>query len=338
MEQNTITEDIFDTVTVTVDENNANLRLDVFTAAILEASVGGTRSGAKKLIDSGNVFINEKCGKANIKTKVGDIVTLQIPMPDDLDSPPENIPIDIVYQDSDIAVINKARGMVVHPAPGNMSGTLVNAIMYHISDLSGIGGVKRPGIVHRIDKQTSGLLVIAKTDNAHISLSEQIKEHSAKRTYLALVVGNIKEDSGTIDIPIGRHPTDRKKMAVQTARYGRLFRDAVTHFRVLERFSQYTLIEAKLETGRTHQIRVHMAHIKHPLVGDSVYSSGKNPFGLDGQALHAINLEFRHPTTGAQMKFYAPLPLQFVSMLKKLGSCFDDAPYKSDNSNLNYGD
>ena len=313
--------------------NEAGIRLDVYAAQVLERETGGTRSMAKKLIDSGMVLLNGKPGKANVKTHIGDSISITLPKPHDADAKPENIPIDIVYEDESIAVINKEKGMVVHPAPGNDSGTLVNALMYRIKDLSGIGGVIRPGIVHRIDKMTSGLLVVAKNDSAHLSLSAQIKEHSAKRTYIALVTGNIKEESGTVDIAIGRHGTDRKKMAVQTKNASGVFRNAVTHYRVLERFGQYTLIEAKLETGRTHQIRVHMAYIKHPVLGDTLYGSGKNPFSLDGQALHAVNLELTHPQTGERMKFYAPLPQYFTEILKRLGSKFDFSEYARDNSN-----
>lgn len=329
-----MTEDLENRICLTrTVRDSESVRLDVFTARILEEEIDGTRSMAKKLIENGNVLINGVVGKANTRTKHLDTVHITLPVPEDLDVTPENIPIDIVYEDKSLAVINKAKGMVVHPAPGNDSGTLVNALMYHIKDLSGIGGIKRPGIVHRIDKLTSGLLVIAKNDPAHVSLSEQIKLHSAKRTYIALIYGNIKEDSGTVNIPIGRHPVDRKKMTVKTTSSNGVFRDAVTHFKVLERFSQYTLIEAQLETGRTHQIRVHMAYIKHPVVGDEVYSSGKNPFSITGQALHAINLELSHPETGERMKFYAALPDYFSSALRKLGSSFDMSIYANNNSN-----
>ena len=308
----------------------AGVRLDVFCGEILERETGGTRSAAKKLIDDGRVTVNGKVAKANMKMREGDTVCIDLPAPEPIDAEPENIPIDIVYEDSSIAVINKAKGMVVHPAPGNSRGTLVNALMYHIKDLSGIGGVVRPGIVHRIDKLTSGLLVIAKNDAAHISLSEQIKAHTARRTYLSLVCGNIKDDAGTIDVAVGRHPTDRKKMACIRPGVSGTYRDAVTHFRVLERFGSYTLTEEVLETGRTHQIRVHMAHIKHPLVGDDVYGSGKNPFGIEGQALHAVRLELCHPETHENMAFYAPLPDWFSAALLKLGSGFDSSIYGED--------
>ncbi|MBQ3132317.1 MAG: RluA family pseudouridine synthase, partial [Clostridia bacterium] len=252
--------------------------------------------------------------KANQKLKIKDKVTVLLRPAAEVDIAPENIPIDIVYEDADIAVIDKPKGMVVHPAPGNPNGTLVNALMYHLSGLSGIGGELRPGIVHRIDKLTSGLIVVAKNDMAHTSLAAQLKEHSARRTYIAIVDGNIKEDSGTVDAPIGRHPVDRKRMAV--VKDGR---EAVTHWRVLERYGAYTLIEARLETGRTHQIRVHMAHIKHPVAGDVVYGSAKPRLGLDGQALHAARLELTHPATGERMTFKAKVPEYFASALKKAG-------------------
>ena len=313
----------------------SGVRLDVYAAKILERECGGSRSMAKKLLENGCIYLNGAKAKSGAKTRVGDVISMILPEPEDISAEPEDIPLDIVFEDRDIAVINKPKGMVVHPAPGNYSGTLVNALMYHIHDLSGIGGVKRPGIVHRIDKLTSGLLVIAKNDSAHISLSAQIKEHSARRTYIALVTGNIKDDGGTVNIPIGRHPTDRKKMTVQTQNCTGTFRDAVTHYRVLERFSSHTLLEVTLETGRTHQIRVHMAHIKHPVAGDDVYSSGKNPFGLEGQALHAVALELSHPDTGERMHFYAPMPDYFMKALEKLNSQFDFSVYDTKRTDNN---
>ena len=241
-------------------------------------------------------------------------MTIAFRPPEEVDIVPQDIPIDIVYEDADIAVIDKPKGMVVHPAPGNPNGTLVNALMYHLEGLSGIGGEIRPGIVHRIDKLTSGLVVVAKNDMAHTSLAAQMKDHSARRTYIAIVDGNIREDSGTVDAPIGRHPVDRKKMAV--VQDGR---NAVTHWRVLERYGAYTLIEARLETGRTHQIRVHMAYIKHPVSGDTIYGAAKPRLGLDGQALHAARLELTHPRTGERMVFSAKVPEYFRSALKKAG-------------------
>lgn len=290
---------------------NGGERLDVFLAAVS----GETRSFIRRLIDEGEASVNgREETKAGYKLKHNDEVELFISLPAATELTAENIPISIVYEDSDIAVIDKPKGMVVHPAPGNESGTLVNSIMFHIKDLSGIGGELRPGIVHRIDKMTSGLIVIAKNDNAHRCLAEQMKTHEAGRIYLALVNGNIKEDRGTVSEPIGRHKTDRKKMAVRQDG-----RSAVTHYAVLERLNGFTLIAAKLETGRTHQIRVHMAHIKHPLVGDDVYASGKNSFGLDGQALHAARLILRHPTTNEIMTFRAPIPDWFDYALTKAG-------------------
>lgn len=286
-------------------------RLDVFLAA----ACGETRSFIRRLIDEGEASVNgADITKAGHKLKAGDEVELFIALPASTELAAEDIPLSIVYEDHDIAVIDKAKGMVVHPAPGNESGTLVNAIMFHIKDLSGIGGELRPGIVHRIDKLTSGLIVIAKNDNAHRSLAAQMKTHEAGRIYLALVSGNIKADSGTIDAPIGRHKTDRKKMAIRPEG-----RNAITHYAVLERLGNYTLIAAKLETGRTHQIRVHMAHIKHPLAGDNVYGPDKNELGLDGQALHAARLTLMHPTSGKLSTFKAPIPEWFYAALKKAG-------------------
>ena len=275
---------------------------------------GESRARIQRLIQEEAVSVSGKLRKANYKLQMGETVLLRMEPPELLDVVAEAIPIDIVYQDSDICVVNKPQGMVVHPAPGNESGTLVNALLYAITDLSGIGGVLRPGIVHRIDKMTSGLLVIAKNDLAHTSLCAQIKEHSARRNYLAIVEGNLKEDAGTIDAPIGRHPVDRKRMAV--IKNGR---EAVTHWRVLERMGQFTLLKASLETGRTHQIRVHMAHSKHPVAGDAVYGPAKPKLGLDGQALHAYELMLRHPRSGEQMRFFAPPPDWFVQALRRAG-------------------
>lgn len=285
-------------------------RLDVFAAG----ASGETRSCIQRLIQEGNALLNGRPAKANTRVAAGDVVELFFPPPTATNLVPEDIPLSIVYEDADIAVIDKPKGMVVHPAPGNPSGTLVNAIMFHIKDLSGIGGEMRPGIVHRIDKMTSGLLVIAKNDAAHRSLSEQIREHSARRTYLALVEGNLREDEGTVNAPIGRHRTDRKRMAVTPDG-----REAVTHWKVLRRFGEFTLLRADLETGRTHQIRVHMSYIKHPVAGDTVYGPEKPKLGLDGQALHAARLVLRHPSTGERMEFVAPLPEYFRTALHRLG-------------------
>lgn len=289
------------------DENAK--RLDSFIANTTPL----TRSAAQRLINSGSVLVNGTVCKQGSPVKVGFKIIIQLPKVQETDLVPENIPLNIVYEDSDIAVINKPVGMVVHPAPGNLSGTLVNAIMYHIHDLSGIGGQLRPGIVHRIDKNTSGLLVIAKNDFAHAFLSNELKSHDVKRIYIALCMGNFPEDSGTISAPIGRHRTDRKRMAVIAGA-----RDAITHFRVIERFRDYTLLRVELETGRTHQIRVHMAYLNHPLVGDDVYSSGRNSLGFHGQALHACELMLRHPRTHELMRFHAPLPENYRNALRKL--------------------
>lgn len=285
-------------------------RLDVFAAQ----KAGESRSYVQKLIAEGGALVNGATAKANTRLKAGDRVELILPPPRVTELVAENIPLDIVYEDADIAVINKEKGMVVHPAPGNESGTLVNALMYRLKDLSGIGGELRPGIVHRIDKLTSGLIVVAKNDKAHRSLSEQIKRHSAKRFYLALVEGNLKTDEGTINEPIGRHRTDRKRMAVVPGG-----REAVTHWKVLERYGAFTLLAVALETGRTHQIRVHMAYCKHPVAGDNVYGPQKQKLGLDGQALHAAKLTLTHPSTGEVLSFYAPLPQWFRAALKKAG-------------------
>lgn len=285
-------------------------RLDVFAAQTTEES----RSFIQKLIADGLVLVNGKPQKANTRLKTGDRVGISFPPPRVTELKSEDIPIDIVYEDADIAVINKEKGMVVHPAPGNESGTLVNALMYRLKDLSGIGGELRPGIVHRIDKLTSGLIVVAKSDAAHRSLSEQIRLHTARRFYLALVEGNIKEDTGTVNEPIGRHKFDRKRMAV--VRDGR---EAVTHWRVLERYGAFTLIALALETGRTHQIRVHMAYCKHPVAGDTVYGPEKPKLKLDGQALHAAKLTLEHPSTKETLSFYAPVPQWFRDALKRAG-------------------
>ncbi len=285
-------------------------RLDVFCAKMS----GETRSSIQKLIEDGEIIVNGRAGKANLRIKNGDRIQISFPPPVELEAKPECIPISIIYQDSDIAVIDKAKGMVVHPAPGNENGTLVNALLHHLHDLSGIGGIMRPGIVHRIDKMTSGLIVIAKNDMAHQSLAAQIKEHSAGRTYIALAEGNIAQDCGTVNAPIGRSRKDRKKMAVVEDG-----REAITHWRVLARPRGFTLLEAKLETGRTHQIRVHMAYIGHPLAGDTVYGSAKAKLDLDGQALHACRLHLTHPRSGERMLFKAPIPPWFLNALEHTG-------------------
>ena len=295
-----------------VEEAYHGQRLDKFlTDKIPDLS----RSFLQEIIKSGQVKVDGQNIKPNYRLKTGQEVDVSIPPPRRISLEPENIELNIIYQDDDIAVINKPQGMVVHPAPGNYSGTLVNALLYHCDQLSGINGKIRPGIVHRIDKDTSGLLVIAKNDRAHHHLARQIAERSIKRVYWAVVENNIVEDEGTIDAPIKRHPVHRKKMAVIP---GPGSRKAVTHFRVLERFGEYTLVEARLETGRTHQIRVHMSYIQHPIVGDTVYGSKKQKFDLIGQALHAKMLGLVHPTSGEYMEFNAPLPSYFDELLKKL--------------------
>lgn len=295
------------TLTITVEAGGQ--RLDAYIAEHTDF----TRSAAQRLIESGAVTVDGEIKKPKFTLKAGSVISITPPPPEPVELAPEDIPIDIVYQDADIAVINKPVGMVVHPAAGNPSGTLVNAIMFHIKDLSGIGGEIRPGIVHRIDKNTSGLLVIAKNDAAHNFLANEMKTHAVSRVYYALVEGNIREDSGTVDAPIARHKTDRKRMAVVQGG-----RNAVTHWQVQERFGTRTLLRVELETGRTHQIRVHMAYINHPIVGDDVYGSAKNELGFRGQALHAAELRLTHPRTGEKMTFHAPLPETFERALEKL--------------------
>lgn len=270
-----------------------------------------SRSFAAKLCEDGLVAVNGKAEGKKYKVSAGDVVSISLPEPETVNAEPEDIPLDIVYEDDDVIVVNKPKGMVVHPAPGNLSGTLVNALMYHCgNNLSAINGVIRPGIVHRIDKDTSGLLIAAKNNEAHIKLAAQLKERKALRKYLALVNGNIKEDELTVDRPIARHPSDRKKMAVVPGG-----REAVTHVRVLERFGRYTLVECRLETGRTHQIRVHMASIGHSVVGDKTYGISGEKFNLSGQLLHAATIGFEHPSTGELMEFSAELPEDFRNVL-----------------------
>ena len=283
--------------------------------AYLAANTDLTRSKIQKLIKDGAVALNGKACKASSAVCAGDSIRILVPETDGDRLPePENITLDVVYEDDDLAVINKPKGMVVHPAPGNSSGTLVNALLYRFQTLSGAGGEVRPGIVHRIDRMTSGLLVVAKNDFAHEALARQFAEHTAHREYLCLVHGNLKEDSGTVDAPIGRHKTDRKRMAVTEDG-----RRAVTHWHVLERFGTETLLDVRLETGRTHQIRVHMAYIKHPILGDEVYGSPAPKLGLNGQALHGYRLTFSHPRTGETMSFTAPLPDDFITAIVRLG-------------------
>lgn len=295
---------------VTAAEEDAGARADVFLAAQL----GVSRSNMQKLLDEGRVKRGDKILKANYKVRAGEVYTVDIPEPEPIEAVPEDIPLDIIYEDDDVVVLNKARGMVVHPAPGNYTGTLVNALLYHCKNLSGINSAIRPGIVHRLDKDTSGIMIVAKNDAAHIALSQQIQSKTAERTYLAVVRGNIKTDSGTIATQIARDKNDRKKMAV--VKEGG--RDAVTDYEVLERFGKYTLVRCKLRTGRTHQIRVHMEYLGYPLVGDPKYSPMKTPFGIKGQALHSHTLEFTHPRTGERMKFEAPLPEDMHKIITRL--------------------
>ena len=287
-------------------------RIDAYLAENTELS----RSKAQKLIKSQAVTVNGKPVSPSAELRAGDVVRVELPIEDPSAMPtPENIPLAIVYEDEDLAVLNKPKGMVVHPAPGNETGTLVNALLYHFHSLSNAENSIRPGIVHRIDKMTSGLLVVAKNDAAHEALAAQFQDHSAHREYVCLVHGNLKEDEGTIDAPIGRHPVDRKRMAV--VENGR---NAVTHWRVLERFGTVTLLDVRLETGRTHQIRVHTAYIKHPILGDELYGSPAPKLKLLGQALHGYRLTFVHPKTGETMSFLAPIPEDFQTALKLLGS------------------
>lgn len=289
-----------------------NQRLDAFLAQVAPEL---SRSGAQKLIEQGNVLLNGKKCKKNDRLAPGDQVSVTIPEPVQTDILPREIPLEIVYEDEDVMVINKPKGLVVHPAPGHQDDTLVNGLMYAMGDnLSGINGELRPGIVHRIDKDTSGLLAVAKNDYAHTMLASQLKDHSMARTYEAIVCGSFREDSGTVDAPIGRHPTDRKKMCV-TQRMGR---NAVTHWEVVQRYRGYTHVRCRLETGRTHQIRVHMAYIGHPILGDMVYGHKKKELGQESQCLHAGALCFRHPRDGRPVMVYAPLPEYFTQVIEKL--------------------
>ncbi len=296
-----------------IDEENSGERIDSYLAANLE---GPSRSFIQKLIEQGNVTINGKViSSKKEKLKPEDQVSITIPPAEELEIVPQDISIDIVYEDDDVLIVNKPKGMVVHPAVGNYTGTLVNAIMFHCGDrLSSINGVIRPGIVHRIDKDTSGLLMIAKNNKAHESLSSQLAEHSITRTYVALVYNNFTNDEGTVDEPIGRDPKNRLRQAVTYTNSKR----AVTHYKVLERFGNYTLLQCNLETGRTHQIRVHMAYIKHPLVGDMVYGPKKSKIKADGQMLHAKTLGFIHPSTGQYMEFDSQIPEYFETILNQL--------------------
>lgn len=291
-----------------IKEDLVGIRLD---KAISLKDKELSRVAVQRLIDEENILVNGKKAKSSYKLNLDDIVTIIRTEPKETEIKPQEIPLDIVYEDNDILVVNKQKGLVVHPGNGNPDGTLVNAIMnYCKNSLSGIGGEIRPGIVHRLDKDTSGILIIAKNDKAHINISEQIKNHEVKKTYIALVRGVVKENFATIDMPIARSTKDRTKMAV--SKNGK---NAVTHIKVIERFKGYTLLEVNIETGRTHQIRVHLSEIGYPIVGDYVYSNGKNPFDVKGQMLHSMRIEFRHPTTNKQMKLEAKLPEYFENVL-----------------------
>ena len=295
-----------------VIQEDQQMRLDKYLA---EQFPEQTRSNLQKLIKEGGVLVNGRSVKTGYQLSCGDEVCVNIPEPKELDVEPQKMELDIVYEDEDVILINKPKGMVVHPAPGHTKDTLVNGLLYHCQgNLSGINGVARPGIVHRIDRDTTGILIVCKNDMAHNSIAAQLKEHSITRRYRALVHGNIKEDKGTVEGPIGRHPVDRKKMAINE----RNGKPAVTHYQVLKRFGNYTYIECVLETGRTHQIRVHMASIGHPLVGDEVYGPAKCPFKLEGQCLHAMVFGFVHPRTGEYMEYSAELPGYFQELLGKL--------------------
>lgn len=299
-------------ITSVVTDKDTGIRVDIYVARALDIS----RSYAGNLIKNGKVSMRNRILKANYRVAAGDEIVIEKDEAEDLTVEAENIPLDIVYEDKDIIIVNKARGMVVHPAAGNPNGTLVNALLWHCGgELSGINGVIRPGIVHRLDKDTSGLMVAAKTDTAHKSLAEQIKSHTARRTYVALVHGNIVEAKGRIDAPLGRHPKDRIKMAVNM----KDGKDAITHFTVLERFGNYTLVQCRLETGRTHQIRVHMAYIGHPVVNDPLYGYKRDAFPIEGQALHSCALDLVHPITKQAMHFEAPWPDDFKAVVQAVG-------------------
>lgn len=294
-----------------VSQEEKGKRLDTYISSV---DTDITRTSAQRLIEDGNILVNGKNAKVSYKIQENDKISVEIPEPKQIELKAQDIPIEIIYEDSDIIVVNKPKGMVVHPANGNPDGTLVNAIMAICKDsLSGIGGEIRPGIVHRIDKDTSGLLIVAKNDNAHVKMSEQIKNHEVKKTYIALVRGVLKKNEATIDMPIGRSTSDRKKMAVN-----KNGKNAITHIKVLKRFDKYTLLQVNIETGRTHQIRVHLSHIGYPIVGDYTYSNGKNEFDVIGQCLHAQKLEFKHPITQKDMCLEAELPQYFKDILDKL--------------------
>ena len=292
-------------------EESKNQRLDAFLASSLD---GLTRSQATRLIESGEVAVNGRAVSKSYKLAGGEDIAVTLPEPEPVEAVPQDIPLDVVYEDADVIVVNKPSGMVVHPAPGHPDGTLVNALLYHCAGtLSGIGGALRPGIVHRIDRDTSGLIIAAKNDAAHQYLSAQLADHTLARTYECIVVGKLREDRGTVDAPIARHPTGRKRMAVVAGG-----REAVTHWEVIARYPGYTHVRCRLETGRTHQIRVHMAYIGHPILGDTVYGAKKEVPGLTGQCLHAVGLRFLHPRTHEVVELFCPLPEEFTRMLQKI--------------------
>ena len=292
-------------------EESKNQRLDAFLASSLD---GLTRSQATRLIESGEVAVNGRAVSKSYKLAGGEDIAVTLPEPEPVEAVPQDIPLDVVYEDADVIVVNKPSGMVVHPAPGHPDGTLVNALLYHCAGtLSGVGGALRPGIVHRIDRDTSGLIIAAKNDAAHQYLSAQLADHTLARTYECIVVGKLREDRGTVNAPIARHPTDRKCMAVVAGG-----REAVTHWEVIARYPGYTHVRCRLETGRTHQIRVHMAYIGHPILGDTVYGAKKEVPGLTGQCLHAVGLRFLHPRTHEVVELSCPLPDEFTRMLQKI--------------------
>ena len=297
---------------LTLTADRAGERADAFLARTVP---GLTRSGAQRLLERGAVTLNRRAARKNDRLSPGDTLTVSLPDPEPIDIVPQNIPLNVVYEDADVIVVNKPVGLVVHPAPGHPDGTLVNALLYHCgTSLSGINGALRPGIVHRIDRDTSGLIIAAKNDRAHLALAAQLQDHSLARTYEAVAVGGFREDSGTVDAPIGRHPVDRKKMAIDRKNG----REAVTHWTVLARYPGYTHVECRLETGRTHQIRVHLASIGHPLLGDTVYGAKRAVPGLAGQCLHARRLRFVHPSTGEPVELECPLPDWFQEVLRKI--------------------
>ena len=301
-----------ETIRLTVTSEEAGQRADSLLARRLE---GLTRSAAARLLEEGRVTDRGRPAAKNLRVQPGQVLEVQLPEPEEPEARPQNIPLDVVYEDQDVIVVNKPTGMVVHPAPGHPDGTLVNALLYHCGEsLSGIGGQKRPGIVHRIDRDTSGLIIAAKSDAAHLSLAAQLQDHTLYREYEAVCVGTLREDAGTVDAPIGRHPVDRKRMAV--VRQGG--REAVTHWEVIARYPGVTHLRCRLETGRTHQIRVHLTYIGHPILGDTVYGAKKPVAGLTGQCLHAVGLRFIHPRTGEPVELTCPLPEEFVRMLEKL--------------------